>query len=81
MIDATCTWGDGPDVLLVIKGIKMMLHSPVVTGGGVHGLVDAGSVCLTAIEAKSLAIKLLNASYQADELTRGYIGNCATRRW
>ena len=55
---ATCTWGDGPDVIFVIN-TKLIAHANAV-----------GSFDLTSKEARSLAFELNNAAEQAEELER-----------
>ncbi len=60
---ATCTWGDGPDVLVVLEGSHLMLyHDPVDKERAKHGYCSEGSVELTADEAESLAKQLLAAT-------------------
>lgn len=69
MIKATCTWGEGEDVLLVIEGHNFMLYeNPKKFDRAVHGIVENGSVFLTAEEAKQLASELLLAAKAVEEL-------------
>jgi len=75
MIDATCTWGDGPDVLLTFKDYIFILyedprHSKPPQGGYAHGFVTKGSTDLTADEALILAAHLTDAANNAKELDR-----------
>lgn len=66
---ATCTWGEGPDVLLVLDGSDLMLYEPPSKFNiGLHGYASQGSAGLTAAEARSLAAQLLAAADQADEI-------------
>lgn len=60
-INATCTWGDGPDVLVSLFDKKFMLYPS--TNVFVHG-----SFCLTAVEARALANELNDAAKQAEAL-------------
>lgn len=67
---ATCTWGDGPDVLVELAGTTLLLHETVAgkaSEGGqlAHGCVKQGSLDLTADEAEVLAIQLLESARQA----------------
>ena len=68
MINATCTWGEGPDVLLVLKDHHFVLYENPTFGGYTHGVVTKGSTDLTVDEAESLAHDLLNAVAQCREL-------------
>jgi hypothetical protein len=69
MIKATCTWGDGPDVLLSLEDHRLMCYEhPHDYEHGVHGFINNGSTDLTADEAISLAMDLLKAAQGAKEL-------------
>ena len=75
MKNASCTWGDGPDVLLDIKDDMFVLYEDpkhlLPSGGGyLHGYVTKGSMDLTAAEALTLAAHLEAAANQALELNR-----------
>jgi hypothetical protein len=70
---AECTWGDGPDVLLILDGTDVMLyHDPVDLDRSTHGTVREGSACLTVDEARALAHQLLEASRQAEQLDKEF---------
>lgn len=71
--DATCTWGEGPDVMVVIRREN-------ITGFGLSCYkkhkTDAGSFGLTAKEAIKLARRLVEAAADAIRLeaeVAGYI--------
>ena len=73
MKKATCTWGDGPDVLLSIEDDNFMLyedpkHNKPPQGDPAHGFVTKGSMCLTADEALELAAELEAAANNAKDL-------------
>ena len=60
---ATCTWGDGPDVLVVLDGKRLMCYeNPDNFDKGVHGFIREGSFELTSTEALKLASDLLIAA-------------------
>ena len=72
---ATCTWGDGPDVLLVFEDDHFMLYedpkyNKPPQGSPAHGYVTKGSSDLTADEALQLAADLEAAANNAKELDR-----------
>jgi len=70
---AKCTWGDGPDVLVVLDGMPVMLyHTPVDFNHAKHGMVKQGSFDLTADEAIALALQLLRAAESARDMDRKY---------
>ena len=73
MIRATCTWGDGPDVLIRLEDDSFVLyekprHRKAPQGDYVYGYVTCGSMELTADEALDLSIQLLEATRQAKQL-------------
>jgi hypothetical protein len=73
MIDATCTWGDGPDVMMTFKDYRFVLyedpkHTKPPQGDYAHGYVTKGSTDLTADEALILAARLIDAANNAKEL-------------
>lgn len=75
MKKATCTWGDGPDVLLALENDWFVLyedpkHQAPPRGDYLHGYVTKGSMDLTAAEALTLAAHLEAAANQALELER-----------
>lgn len=57
---ASCAWGDGPDVLVLVKEVNVSGH-PYQPHP--HG---AGSFGLTIIEARELAAQLIAASCWAE---------------
>ncbi len=70
---AECTWGDGPDVLVILEGTKVMLYEdPIDMDRSVHGYTTQGSFCLTVKEALTLAGSLYVAAGQAMELDNSY---------
>jgi len=75
MIKATCTWGDGPDVMLTFEDYIFVLYEApklVLPSGGayLHGYVTKGSTDLTADQALILAAHLTDAANSAKELDR-----------
>ena len=75
MINATCTWGDGPDVMLTFEDYIFVLYEApklILPSGGayLHGYVTKGSTDLTADEALQLGGQLINAANNAKELDR-----------
>lgn len=69
----TCTWGDGPDVLLSLDGHLMVLHEePHDKEAWTHGAVSDGSLDLTVEEAEELAHELIIAARGARELSLSY---------
>lgn len=90
-ISANCTWGDGPDVLLVLEGRELLLYAaPRLPGPDnimnpidgsktnfgkkraekAQGYVNEGSLCLTAVEARTLANQLNEAARRAETMCR-----------
>jgi hypothetical protein len=68
-VKASCTWGEGEDVLVTLEGHNFMLYeNPKNYHRAVHGIVEVGSFFLTAKEAKELAIDLMLAAKNAEEL-------------
>jgi len=68
-IGATCTWGDGPDVMVTLKDKPYILYEdPSDHAHFVHGVVWEGSFDLTAEEALALASKLSSAAMAAMRL-------------
>lgn len=75
IIEATCTWGDGPDVLVTFESHPFILYEnpkndPPPRGQWVHGYVSMGSFDLTAEEAMILSNKLKAAAQSAMELDK-----------
>lgn len=72
-IKASCTWGDGPDVLITLDDLLFMLYEPPdQLDRAVHGLVKKGSFALTANEALKFAKQLKQAALSAKELDKDY---------
>jgi hypothetical protein len=70
---AECTWGEGPDVILVGEGTPILLyHDPIEKERFTHGVCKEYSVDLTADEAYRLGIELINAARKAQELEKGW---------
>ena len=72
-MNVSCTWGDGPDILLSLEGKTLILleepqrtHPP--QGSYQHGFVTKGSTDLTADEAFDLGTALISAAYHAKAL-------------
>jgi hypothetical protein len=69
MVKATCTWGEGEDVLVALEKHSFLLYeNPKNLHRATHGYVDEGSFFLTAEEARKLAAELLSAANSVDEL-------------
>jgi hypothetical protein len=78
MKKATCTWGDGPDVLLTIENDIFILyedpkHLLPPHGDYAHGYVTKGSSDLTIDEALALSAQLKDAADEARALERTVI--------
>lgn len=76
-IEAICTWGDGPDILLVFKGDKdidkrFILYEKPRKRGWKYGYVVKGSTDLTIKEAIHLAKQLIDSAEQALQLEKGF---------
>ncbi len=68
---ATCTWGDGPDVLVDLDGTEFLLYEePRDLSRGAFGVVAYGSACFTAKEARQLAAELIVAADYAEEMEK-----------
>jgi len=67
-IEATCTWGEGPDVFIEINSSAH--EGWPVTGANVR--LDSATFGITANEARKLAAQLLVAATRADDLEQGY---------
>ena len=85
-LKASCTWGDGPDVLVVLdndgKGDVFMpyeapFHPEPPRGDPKHGYIRKGSICLTATDAEVLAAQLMDAAKQAHILDSEYAKHTA----
>jgi len=62
-INASCVWGDDPDVLVSLFNKEFMLYPST-------NLFVNGSFCLTATEAKDLGHELIKAGTQAASLEK-----------
>jgi len=74
---ATCTWGEGPDVLVVIEGTPVILyenpkHHKPPHGDWKHGFVTEGSFDLTINEAETFVEELITAIEEAKSLNKSY---------
>ncbi len=70
---ATCTWGDGPDVLIELKGTSVMCYEePKDLDRAVHGFVSQGSLDLSIKEADIFLVELAKAISWAKELQAGW---------
>ena len=67
---ASCTWGDGPDVLLVNDGKGYLIYEEPETITHQERQSFYGSACLSAKEAEDLAYSLLAAAAYAREMDR-----------
>lgn len=77
MIKANCTWGEGPDVMVVLEEHPFILyeepqHQQPPRGDYINGFVAKGSFDLTVDEAKALAIGLNEAARQAENQLQEY---------
>lgn len=69
MIKATCTWGDGPDIILELKEHSLICYeNPLHHDRFIHGVISNGSTDLTLAEAKQLVSTLLSSITQVEEL-------------
>ncbi len=73
MIEAECTWGMGPDVMVRFKDQHFILyekpkHNKPPRGDFKHGFVEQGSFDLTKEEALEFGDKLISAAKYAEEL-------------
>jgi len=80
-IKATCTWGDGPDVLITLDGLPFICHEdpkndPPPRGQWVHGYVSKGSFDLTQSEARILAHELIMAADSCKHIEDSYKTMC-----
>lgn len=76
-MEATCTWGDGPDVLVVLGGTEVIAyehprHNKPPRGDFKHGFITEGSFDLTADEAEIFAKDLMRAAKEARSLDESY---------
>lgn len=77
-VGASCTWGDGPDVLITLDGRRFTCYEAVqfskragqIPGPfstGLHGFVTKGSIAFTRNEALELAQQIFTAAAQCRE--------------
>lgn len=68
-IKASCTWGDGSDVMVTLNNKNFILYeNPVDRHHFIHGTVKKGSFDLTADEALSLGLQLIESARHAKNL-------------
>jgi len=78
MINAECTWGEGPDIIMEFKDHGFILYEdpwnhPPPRGQFKHGCVSKGSCDLTAEEAEKLGYRLIEVAKQVRELEKSVI--------
>jgi hypothetical protein len=76
-IKASCTWGDGPDILIIFENHPVILHEdakndPPPRGQWKHGYVSKGSTDLTQAEARILAAQLICAADACKKIEDSY---------
>jgi hypothetical protein len=67
---ALCTWGMGPDVLVLVAKINTSGY-PWVPSAPMDAVCDAGSFGLTVQESRMLAAQLITAADRAEALVEG----------
>lgn len=68
-LEAVCTWGDGPDILINNDGFPYMLYEdPSMKERAKHGFSFKGSFDLNLVQAKQLFASLGTAIRQVEEL-------------
>ena len=78
---ASCTWGEGPDVLVVVNRPRNVENGwgwVAYPDSGCFG--HAGSFGLTAAEARVLAAQLLAGAECADRFERDCAATCAKKK-
>ncbi|MFO7824462.1 MAG: hypothetical protein R6V72_11040 [Cyclobacterium sp.] len=66
---AECSWGYGPDILISLNGIPLVLHDhPNEMNRFKHGVVKEGSIDLTVKQAKKLLKELYDAINAVEHL-------------
>ena len=68
MIKVSCTWGEGPDILLTFKEHGIVLYEDPDKTGFVHGHVNNASTDLRLDQAKLLVASLQMAIQHVEEL-------------
>lgn len=71
-IGASCTWGEGPDIMLVMDDKPFICYEDLKKGRWKHGYVTKGSTDLTQQEARDLAASLLTAADACKALEDSY---------
>lgn len=76
-INVSCTWGDGPDVMVSFENHPFILYEDPKNdappkGKWKHGYVTMGSFDMSADEAETLAYLLRDAARKARALEKGY---------
>jgi hypothetical protein len=76
-IGVSCTWGDGPDILITLDGKPFICYEdpknhPPPRGQWVHGYVSKGSMDFTQAEARVLAAQLISAADACRDIEAGY---------
>ena len=66
-----CTFGEGPDVLIASKGLKILLLEHPNCQGFTHGVVGSWQLDLTLNEAEELSKLLYEKAQIAKELYNG----------
>ena len=66
-----CAFGDGPDVLVESKGLKILLLEHPNCQGFTHGVVGSWQLDLTVKEAEELSKLLYEKAQIAKELYKG----------
>ena len=74
-IKVSCTWGEGPDVLVTFESHPFILYEDAKNdspprGQWKHGYVSMGSFDMTADEAEKLSYELRTAARTARKLDR-----------
>ena len=73
MINVECTWGEGPDVLVVGKDERILnLSDTVLEDRFTHGCQENWHLDLTVEGAKELAYGLLSKAREAEDLENGW---------
>jgi len=66
---AECTWGEGPDIVVSLKGTPIILHhEPKDLKRFKHGAITEGDFDMTAKEALQFAGELTMAAIRAQEM-------------
>lgn len=77
-MQASCTWGDGPDILLTLANTRVILWEAPKNDNMpqrvqyTYGYVTQGDADLTADEAEKLGHELIHAAKAARDLDKEY---------